>query len=87
MRCSARRSTVAIGASDSGVRTPGAFESVTDEHALDLPSSNGRGLGSSGCESTSRRTLRDVDTIEDARAVAGIAPRHPVRPGVCGDPA
>ena len=54
-------------------RTPGAFERVTMSTRWTCREQRAR-LGELGLAIHEPPTLRDVDTIEDARAVAGIAP-------------
>lgn len=54
-------------------RTPGAFERVTMSTRWTCREQRAR-LGELGLTIHEPPTLRDVDTIEDARAVAGIAP-------------
>lgn len=54
-------------------RTPGAFESVTMSTRWTCREQRAR-FGELGLTIHQPPTLRDVDTIEDARAVAGIAP-------------
>ena len=74
-RCSAPRSTAATGASGSATRAPGAFAGVPMSCESTCARQRAR-LGELGLRVHEQPLLRDVDTIEDARAVASARRPH-----------
>ena len=55
-------------------RRPARVRRRADEHAADRRRASARGCASWACARRSSTTLRDVDTFDDAAAVAALAP-------------